>query len=101
MGEGEGNSSHRQQYNRRNHMSVDDNQRNVRNSIIDLMLNLSVEVEGTPGHVRTGARTRTESEGEGESGTQTSEHKLVLEVFDGDRLTLDYFLGRVELPLVS
>ena len=52
-------------------MYVDDNQRNVRNSIIDLMQNLSVEVEGTPGHVRTGARTRTESEGEGESGTRT------------------------------
>jgi len=30
-----------------------------------------------------------------------SEHKLVLEVFDENRLTRDDFLGRVELPLVS
>jgi len=30
-----------------------------------------------------------------------SEHKLVMEVFDENRLTRDDFLGRVELPLVS
>jgi len=30
-----------------------------------------------------------------------AEHKLVLEVFDENRLTRDDFLGRVELPLVS
>jgi len=65
--EGEGDSSHRQQYNRRNHMSVDDNQRNVRNSVIEPLQNLSLEGERVTGS----ASSRAETEGDTtDSGTQ-------------------------------
>lgn len=64
-GEGESNRSDRQQYNRRNHMSVDENQRTARNSVSENSSVLDNQTGGDPSPGEgggSGQRSRTQSE---------------------------------------